>query len=149
MKVVFLEDVPNVAKESEIKEVSDGYGRNFLLPRKLALVATPANIKAMEEKKSREARREAKTEAEIAELGRQLTGKEITIRAKVGVDGHLHGAVTTTDIASALEAQGINVDKRKIELAEPIHDVGPFEISVRLSKDVIPIIKVIVIAETQ
>lgn len=148
MKVVFLEDVQGVAKESEIKEVSDGYGRNFLLPRKLALVATPANIKVMEEKKRLQARREAKTEAEIAELGRQLGGKELTVRAKVGVDGHLHGAVTTTDIASALEAQGINVDKRKIELAEPIHDVGPFEISVRLSKDVIPIIKVIVIAET-
>lgn len=148
MKVVFLEDVPGVAKESEIKEVSDGYGRNFLLPRKLALVATPANIKVTEEKKRLQARREAKTEAEIAELGRQLGGKELTVRAKVGIDGHLHGAVTTTDIAAALEGQGINVDKRKIELAEPIHDVGPFEISVRLSKDVIPIIKVIVIAET-
>ena len=149
MKVVFLDDVPNVAKEGEIKEVSNGYGRNFLLPRKLALPATPANMRVMEEKKRQQARREAKTGAEIESLGSQLSGKEITIRAKVGAEGILHGAVTTSDIAAALEAQGINVDKRKIELAEPIHDVGPFDIPVRLSKDVIPIIKVIVLAETE
>ena len=148
MKVVFIEDVPNVAKESEIKDVSDGYGRNFLLPRKLALPATPANIKAMEEKKRREARREAKTEAEIAELGRQLADREVTIKAKVGADGHLHGAVTANDIAAALEAQGITVDKRKIELAEPIHEVGPFDIPIRLSKDVVPVVKVKIVAET-
>lgn len=148
MKVVFLEDVQGVAKEGEIKEVSDGYGRNFLLPRKLALSATPANIKVMEEKKRRQARREAKTEAEIAELGRQLDGKEVTIKANVGAEGHLHGAVTTTDIAAAFERQGINVDKRKIELTEPIHDAGSYNITIRLSKDVVPTIKVNVVAET-
>ena len=148
MKVVFIEDVPNVAKEGEIKDVSDGYGRNFLLPRKLALPATPVNMKAMEEKKRREARREAKTEAEIAELGRQLTDREVTIKAKVGAEGHLHGAVTANDVAAALEAQGITVDKRKIELADPIHDVGPFDISIRLSKDVVPVVKVKIVAET-
>jgi large subunit ribosomal protein L9 len=128
MKLVFLTDVPNIAKEGDVKEVSDGYGRNFLVPKGLA--------------------RDAKTDAEIASLGSQLSGKEITIRARVGVEGHLHGAVTTNDIAAALEALGINVDKRKIELAEPIHDVGPFEIPIRLSKDVIPMIKVVVLAET-
>jgi len=149
MKVVFLDDVLNVANEGEIKEVSDGYGRNFLLPRKLALPATPANMRVMEEKKRQQARREAKTGAEVESLGSQLNGKEVTIRAKVGAEGILHGAVTTGDIAAALEKQGINIDKRKIELAEPIHDVGPFEISIRLSKDVIPIIKVNVLAETE
>jgi large subunit ribosomal protein L9 len=148
MKLVFLTDVPNIAKEGDVKEVSDGYGRNFLVPKGLALAATPINMRLMEEKKRLQARRDAKTDAEIASLGSQLSGKEITIRARVGVEGHLHGAVTTNDIAAALEALGINVDKRKIELAEPIHDVGPFEIPIRLSKDVIPMIKVVVLAET-
>jgi len=148
MKVVFLTDVPSIAKEGDVKEVSDGYGRNFLVPKGMALPATPANMRVMEEKKRLQARREAKTDAEVASLGSQLNGKELTIRARVGAEGHLHGAVTTNDIAGALEAMGINVDKRKIELAEPIHDVGPFEIPIRLSKDVIPIIKVNVLAET-
>ncbi len=148
MKVVFLEDVPNVAKEGEVKEVSDGYGRNFLIPRKLALAATAANMKVMEEKKRQQARREAKTEAEIAELGRQLNGRQITIRARVGAGSHLHGAVTAADIAAALEADGINVDKRKIELAEPIHETGPYDISIRLSKDVVPVVKLSIVAES-
>jgi large subunit ribosomal protein L9 len=148
MKVVFLTDVPNIAKEGEVKEVSDGYGRNFLVPKGLALSATPANMRVMEEKKRLQARRDAKTESEVASLGSQLNGKEVTIRARVGAEGHLHGAVTTNDIADAFKALGINVDKRKIELAEPIHDVGPFEVPIRLSKDVIPVIKVNVLAET-
>ena len=148
MKVVFLTDVPNIAKEGEVKEVSDGYGRNFLVPKGLALSATPANMRVMEEKKRLQARRDAKTESEVASLGSQLNGKEVTIRARVGAEGHLHGAVTTNDIAAAFQALGINVDKRKIELAEPIHDVGPFEVPIRLSKDVIPVIKVNVLAET-
>lgn len=147
MKVVFLTDVPNIAKEGDIKEVSDGYGRNFLVPKGLALAATPANMRVMEEKKRQQARRDAKTDAEIESLGSQLNGKEVTIRARVGAEGHLHGAVTSNDIAAALEKMGINLDKRKIELTEPIQDIGPFEIPVRLSKDVIPKIKVIVLAE--
>jgi large subunit ribosomal protein L9 len=148
MKVVFLTDVLNIAKEGDVKEVSNGYGRNFLVPKGMALPATPANMRVMEEKKRLQARRDAKTDAEVASLGSQLNGKELTIRARVGAEGHLHGAVTTNDIAAALEALGINVDKRKIELAEPIGDVGPFEIPIRLSKDVIPVIKVNVLAET-
>jgi large subunit ribosomal protein L9 len=147
MKMVFLTDVPSVAKEGDVKEVSNGYGRNFLLPKGFALPATPANMRVMEEKKRQQARKDAKTEAEVASLGSQLNGKEVTIKAKAGAEGHLHGAVTANNIADALQAAGINVDRRKIELAEPIHETGMFEVSIRLSKDVIPIVKVNVQAE--
>lgn len=147
MKMVFLADVPSVAKEGDVKEVSNGYGRNFLLPKGLALPATPANMRVMEEKKRQQARRDAKTEAEVASLGSQLNGKEVTVKAKAGAEGHLHGAVTANNIADALEAAGINVDRRKIELTEPIHEVGTFDVPIRLSKDVIPTVKVNVQAE--
>lgn len=148
MKMVFLADVPSVAKEGDVKEVSNGYGRNYLLPKGMALPATPANMRVMEEKKRQQARRDAKTGAEVASLGSQLNGKEVTIKAKAGAEGHLHGAVTANNIADALEAAGINVDRRKIELTEPIHEVGTFEVPIRLSKDVIPSVKVNVVAET-
>jgi large subunit ribosomal protein L9 len=147
MKVVFLTDVPSVAKEGDVKEVSDGYARNFLLTKGMALPATPANMRVMEEKKRLQARREAKTEAEIASLGSQLNGKEVSIKARAGAEGHLHGAVTAANIADAFKAIGINVDRRKIEIAEPIHETGTFEVPIRLSKDVIPIVKVNVLAE--
>lgn len=114
MRVIFLEDVPNVAKAGEIKKVADGYGRNFLIPRKLALLAdSPESVRV-------EAQREAaqkKTGGESAYLAQQLEAKEVTLKARVGAKDRLYGSITSADIAAELEsATGLAIDKRKIEL---------------------------------
>ena len=148
MKVVFLEDVPKVAKAGEIKEVADGYGRNFLIPQKLAVLASPSALNAAETQTKIRARSQTQTEDETTELARQLEGKEITLKARAGAQEHLHGSITSTDIASELQnATGLVVDKRKIELDEPIRQLGSYEVAIRLAKDMIPKIKVTVIEE--
>ena len=145
MQVIFLEDVPNVANAGEIKEVADGYGRNFLIPRKLALLASSAESVRVE------AQREAaqkKMGKESADLAQQLEDKEITLKARVGAKDRLYGSITSADIAAELEsATGLAIDKRKIELAEPIHKLGSYEVAIRLAKDIVPRIKVTVTAE--
>ena len=148
MKVVFLEDVPKVAKAGEIKEVADGYGRNFLIPQKLAMLANPSTVNIMETQRKIRAREEAKQETEALELSRQLEDKEVILKAKVGAKDRLYGSVTNTDIAAELEAAaGLVIDKRKIELAEPIRQLGSYEVAIRLAKDVVPRVKVTVVAE--
>ncbi len=145
MRVIFLEDVPNVAKAGEIKKVADGYGRNFLIPRKLALLASsPESVRV-------EAQREAaqkKMGGESAYLAQQLEAKEVTLKARVGAKDRLYGSITSADIAAELEsATGLAIDKRKIELDEPIHQLGSYEVAIRLGKDIVPKIKVTIIAE--
>jgi large subunit ribosomal protein L9 len=142
MKVIFMQDVSNVAKAGEIKEVADGYGRNFLIPKKLALLAkSPASITQFKMK----AQSQANTQAELVELAQQLEGKEIILKAHAGAKDRLHGSITSADIASELNnTTGLVVDKRKIELAEPIRQLGGYEVAVRLAKDIIPKIKVTV-----
>jgi len=148
MKVVFLEDVPKVAKAGEIKEVADGYGRNFLIPQKLAVLASPSALNAAETQTKIRARSQTQTEDETTKLARQLEGKEITLKARAGAQEHLHGSITSADIASELQnATGLVVDKRKIELDEPIRQLGSYEVAIRLAKDMIPKIKVTVIEE--
>ncbi len=148
MKVIFLEDVPNVAQAGEIKEVASGYGRNFLIPRRLAVLAEPQAIKLAEVQRRVKARERAESEVEIKELARELEGREITIEARVGAKNHLYGSITNADIAAELKSSArLVVDKRKIELAEPIRQLGSYEVSVRLSKNVIPQIRVTVIGE--
>ncbi len=148
MKVVFLEDVPKVAKAGEIKEVADGYGRNFLIPQKLAVLASPSALNAAETQTKIRARSQTQTEEETTELVRQLDGKEITLKARAGAKEHLHGSITSADIASELQnTTGLVVDKRKIELDEPIRQLGSYEVAIRLAKDMIPKIKVTVIEE--
>ena len=148
MKVVFLEDVPKVAKAGEIKEVADGYGRNFLIPQKLAVLASPSALNAAETQTKIRARSQTQIEDEVTELARQLDGKEITLKARAGAQEHLHGSITSADIASELQSTtGLVVDKRKIELDEPIRQLGSYEVAIRLAKDMIPKIKVTVIEE--
>ena len=148
MKVVFLEDVPKVAKAGEMKEVADGYGRNFLIPQKLAVLASPSALNAAETQTKIRARSQTQIEDEVTELARQLDGKEITLKAKAGAKEHLHGSITSADIASELQnTTGLVVDKRKIELDEPIRQLGSYEVAIRLAKDMIPKIKVTVIEE--
>jgi large subunit ribosomal protein L9 len=141
MKVVFIRDVPKVASAGEVKEVADGYGRNFLIPRKLAVLVGPEASSIVETQR----RKEARSEQEYAELAGQLDGKEIILKARAGAKERLHGSITSADIAAELEnSTGIAVDKRKIELDEPIHQLGSYEIAIRLAKDTVPRIKVTV-----
>jgi len=144
MKVIFVKNVPKVAKAGEIKEVADGYGRNFLIPQKLALLASPAATSMIEAQRWKE----DQTETESVELAHQLEGREIILKARAGAKGRLHGAVTSADIASELQnSTGIVIDKRKIELAEPIHQLGSYDVAIRLAKDIIPKIRVTVTEE--
>ena len=150
MKVVFLKDVPRVAKAGEIKEVASGYGRNFLIPRELAMLASPQAISLAEAQRRVKARQQAESEAELVELARELEGKEITLEARVGAQEHLYGSITNADIAAELESSaGLVVDKRKIELAEPIRELGNYEVAVRLAKEIVPKIKVTVTAKLE
>ena len=148
MKVIFLKDVPDVARAGDIKDVASGYGRNFLIPKGLAMLAEPQAIKLAEAQRRARVREQAESELEIQELAQELEGKEITIEARVGAKDHLYGSVTNADIAEALQSSArLMVDKRKIELDEPIRELGTFEASVKLTKDLVPRIKVTVIEQ--
>ncbi len=148
MKVIFLQDVPNVAKTGEVKNVADGYGRNFLLTRRVAVAATPSAMKEMEALIKREASRRAKSDAELQALADQLNGKEITIKAKAGAKDKLYGTITTADISAEIEkAYNLIVDKRKIELAEPIKMAGSYDVTIKMGKELTATIKVTVAPE--
>ena len=145
MKVIFLEDVPKVAKAGDVKEVADGYGRNFLIPRKLAVQATPGAISSWKTQLERRVHTQAQTETELQELASKLDGKEIVLSALTGGKERLYGSVTAADIATELErTTGFVVDKRKIELPESIRQIGSYEVVIRLGKDITPKIKVTV-----
>ena len=148
MKVILLEDVPSVGKAGQIKDVADGYGRNYLVPRKLAAPARPQDIRDVEAQIKARARQAAKTEAEMKALAGILDGKEITLKARAGAQERLYGSITAADISAGLES-GLNavVDKRKIELVEPIHQLGTYDIPVRLGKDILATVKVNVVPE--
>ena len=146
MKVIFLEDVPNVARAGEAKDVADGYGRNYLIPQKLAVLAGAQAMSLVEAQQRKRAKHQAETDAELAKLGEQLEGVEITLKARTGGKERLYGSITSSNIASEMESSlGITVDKRKIELEEPIHQLGSYEVAIKLAKDIIPKIKVTVI----
>jgi large subunit ribosomal protein L9 len=145
MKVIFLEDVPNVARAGEIKEVAAGYGRNYLIPRKLALLANSESVNAAKVKLEVQARSMVQTEAEMIELASQLDGREIFLEARSGGKEKLYGSITAADIATELEnVAGMAVDKRKIELEESIRKTGSYEVNIRLTKDIVPKITVTV-----
>jgi large subunit ribosomal protein L9 len=147
MKVIFLQDVPRVAKAGEVKEVADGYARNFLIPQKLGVMANPSTLNTLEAQIKKAVSSQAQTEEEMTDLAHQLDGREITLKAKVGAKEQLYGSITSADIAAELQNNGLVVDKRKIEIAEPIRKLGSHEVAIRLDKDVIPKIKVIVTEE--
>ena len=133
MKVILLADVKSIGKKDEIVNVSDGYARNFLFPKKWALEATPGALKEVEKKRAAEAAREAERRAEAEAKAQKLKDKVITLQVKCGANGRLYGSLTTAEIAAELEKQhGIKVDKRKIEMAEAIRSVMDVKISVWL-----------------
>ena len=133
MKVVLLKDVKNIGKRDEILNVSDGYARNFLFPQRLAAEATPGMLKEIEKKRAAQDAREADALAEAKARAAALKGKVIDLKIKCGSQGRLYGSVTTAEVAEALEEQhGFAADKRKIDLGDPIKEVGDREISIRL-----------------
>jgi large subunit ribosomal protein L9 len=143
MKVIFLKDVPNVAKAGEAKDVNDGYARNFLIPKKLAALAQGDVQQHFEAEQRAIARRQAQAEAEIEALAKKIEGKIINLKSKVGAKDQLYGSITNTDVAEALSKLiGSEIDKRKVELAEPIRHTGTFDAVVRLSGELTPGIKV-------
>ena len=148
MKVIFLTDVPNVARAGQTKEVADGYARNFLFPRKLAVLANSQAAAAVEVHLKKIVKQRALEEAEMAELAKRIGGVEITLKAKVGENEKLYGSITGADIAEALsKAAGCEIDKRKIELDEPIKQAGTCDVTVRFTHDITAVIKVNVMSD--
>ena len=137
MKVILLSDVKGVGKKQEIVNVSDGYARNFLFPKKLAVEATPGAAKEVERRQAAERARETERRLAAEKKAASLRGKVITVVAKCGAQGRLYGSVTGAEIAQALNEQhGVEVDKRKIDLAEPIRAVGETEVVVKLYPEI-------------
>ncbi|MCX5999197.1 MAG: 50S ribosomal protein L9 [Chloroflexi bacterium] len=149
MKVIFLKDVANVAQAGQVKEVSDGYARNFLLPKKLALPATQSALKIAEKEIQKDKEKEQHFASELGQLAQQLEGVSITLKGKViEEEDRLYGSIRDNDIADGLkQLTGLAIEKTSIELPEPIRQLGEHEVTVRLSKDLAPKIKVIVARE--
>lgn len=145
MRVILVQDIPRLGGAGEVREVADGYGRNYLLPRGLAEMASADALKRADEYRRAEARRQELLNEEMQGLANSLDGLEIIIKAKVGEQERLYGSVTSADVAEeAGRLSGQEVDKRKVELAEPIHQVGQYEVPVRLTRDLVPVLKVMV-----
>jgi large subunit ribosomal protein L9 len=148
MKVVLLQNVAGLGTVGEVKEVAEGYGRNFLLPKGLAERATPDLMKRAEDMRRAEERRQLLADAEMAVYAETFEGLEVTIKAKAGAQDRLYGSITNADIAEEVQRiTGQDMDKRKIELDEPIHKLGEYDVVVRISKELTPRLKVIVVGE--
>jgi len=145
MKVVLLEDVPGKGKAGEIKEVSKGYAKNFLLPRGLALVATPTVIKQVESRLEREKLEESIDRDKLVELAQQIEGGEIRLKARMGAGERLFGSITAADVAEELSrAIGSVIDKKKIDMEKPFRQTGSYEVAVNLASDLKPQIMVVI-----
>jgi large subunit ribosomal protein L9 len=149
MEVILREHVDNVGRRGEVVKVADGYARNYLLPRKLALLVTDGNRTQIEREREKFDAKESE-ERKVAEaIAERLTGVEIEIGRKVGETQALYGSVTSGDIAEALNGRGFEIDRRKLQLGEPIKKLGEYDVPVKLTRDVIAHIKVRVIAENR
>jgi large subunit ribosomal protein L9 len=144
MEVILKEDVDKLGSRGDVVKVAEGYGRNFLLPRKLAIEATAANRAVIEQMKAAAVRRVAREKGDAEALAKQLTGVELSFTRKSGEHDQLFGSVTSADIARELEAKGLNIDRRKIQLDEPLKHVGDFNVPIKLHKEVVVPIKVTV-----
>jgi large subunit ribosomal protein L9 len=137
MKLILREDVENLGKGGEVVEVKPGYGRNFLLPRGLAVVANPKNVRELEHQKAVATAKAAKLKASAQAVAKRLAETPVTLKRKVGEQDKLYGSVTALDVAEALAARGLQLDRRTIDLSEPIKTVGEFEVPVKLHSEVI------------
>lgn len=136
MEVILKEDVARLGSRGDVVKVAEGYGRNFLLPRKLAIEATPGNKSVIEQMKAASVRRVQRDKAEAEALAKQLEGVSLSMQRLAGAHDQLFGSVTSGDIAAELEQKGFTIDRRKIQLDEPVKTVGQFDIPIRLFKDV-------------
>jgi large subunit ribosomal protein L9 len=149
MEVILKEDVPNLGLRGDVVKVAEGYGRNFLLPRKMAMQATAANKAVIEQMKASAARRSASEKAVAEDVAAKLTPVELSFTRKSGEAGHLFGSVTSADIAAELASKGFEIDRRKIQLSDPLKSVGETTVGIRLHREVTAHIKVNVVAEAQ
>jgi large subunit ribosomal protein L9 len=147
MEVILREHVENLGRRGEVVKVADGYARNYLLPRKLALLATEGNKKHIERERAKLDAKEADERRTVDAIAERLAGVAIVITRKVGETDALYGSVTAADIVEALAAKGFDVDKRKIHLAEPLKKVGETKVPVKLHREVTVPVTVQVVAE--
>lgn len=147
MEIILREDIPKLGQRGDIVTVKDGYARNYLLPRKLAMPATPGNRKQVAEMKAATVRREAKEKSGAEALAAQLADLVLTLPAKAGESDQLFGSVTAMDIAAALEAKGFQIDKRKVLLEEAIKTLGEYQVPLRLHREVTATVKVNVVRQ--
>jgi large subunit ribosomal protein L9 len=148
MQIILQEDVEKLGNRGQLVDVAEGYARNFLLPRKLALEATAGNLKRLEKMRASFAKKEATEKESAGTLAGLLANVSIEVSRKAGDEDHLFGSVTTQDIAEGLAAKGYTVDKRKIQLAEPIKTIGEFDVPIKLHREVSANVKVIVRKES-
>jgi large subunit ribosomal protein L9 len=144
MEVILKEDVAKLGSRGDVVKVAEGYGRNFLLPRKLAIEASVGNKKVIEQMRAAALRRSAKEKAQAEELSKQFEGLSVLFQRRSGEHDQLFGSVTSSDIAEALEKKGFDLDRRKIQLHEPLKTLGEFTVPVRLHKDVTAHLKVVI-----
>jgi len=149
MEVILRETIENLGRAGQVVKVADGYARNYLLPKRLAYLATPGNLKVIEAERRSLLRKEARQKEDSEKLQQLLETVEITIRRKVGEHNTLYGSVTNSDIAEELEKKGFQIEKRKIHMEDHIKTTGEFSIPIRLFKDVTAHIKLKVEADTE
>ncbi len=147
MEVILLEDVDKLGIRGQLVTVADGYGRNYLLPRKMAVAATPQNRKWVERQRTKFVKQTAKEQGEAEQLAKLLAGVTITVLRKAGEQGTLFGSVTALDVAEGLAQQGFKIDRRKIQLDPPLKILGEYDVPVRLHREVTTTVKVKVEAE--
>jgi large subunit ribosomal protein L9 len=147
MEVILREHVDNLGRRGEIVKVADGYARNYLLPRKLALLATEGNRKQIERERAKFDAKESDEQRAAEAIAERMANVEVVIARKVGETEAMYGSVTAADIAAALAAKGFELDRRKLQLADPIKKLGQFEIPVKLHRDVTATVRVKVVAE--
>ena len=147
MEVILREDIEKLGGRGEVVKVAAGYARNFLLPKRLAVEATDSNRKIVEQERQAHLRKEAKQKGEAEDLSKLLGGVTVTIAQKAGEADQLFGSVTSKDVADALAARNFTIDRRKVQLEEPIKQLGEFKVPVRLHKDVTAEITVNVVRE--
>jgi len=149
MELILREEVPNLGRRGDVVQVKNGYGRNYLLPRKLAVPLTEGNRKMVEQQKAAALKRDAKEQADAQQLAGILSQTTLILTRKAGETGTLFGSVTSLDIAEALEKKGFHVDRRKILLEDPIKQLGDFAVPVRLHREVTVSVPVQVVAEPE
>ena len=148
MEVILKEDVGTLGSRGDVVKVAEGYGRNFLLPRKLAIEATTSNKAVIAQMKAASVRRSAKEKTQAEELAKQFEGLAVSFQRRSGEHDQLFGSVTSGDIADALTKKGFNIDRRKIQVHEPLKTVGEFAVPVKLHKEVTAHLKVVIEKES-